>query len=63
MEANNRLEQLAASETNRIAAAILRGEQPPSPENPVQVERSEADILKSVEHAYRGVLGGESEKK
>lgn len=56
MEANNKLEQLAASETTKMISAILNGQKVDPPQNSVQANKTEQDILKAVSDSYREIL-------
>lgn len=52
----NELERLAASKTNEMITQILQGKPVESTPEAVAADRSEQDILKSVESAYREVM-------
>lgn len=56
METNNELKRLAATETTRIAQAILRGEKPEGAAEPTTADRSHQDVLDSVTKEYRAIL-------
>jgi hypothetical protein len=56
METNNKLEQIANSETTKMISAILKGEKVDAPQNAVASNKTEQDILKAVTDSYKEII-------
>lgn len=63
MESTNKLEQLAASETTQMIAAILKGEAVQPPTNPTVADKTEQDVLRAVSDTYKQIINPEPPKE
>lgn len=63
METNNEFVKIANGETTKLAASIMKGDKVDVPQNGVQMQKTEQDILKAITDTYKQIINPEPPKE